>query len=472
MAQLFRGGFICVSSEGSQLLEEDPRETTKGWLRVLLPGAHLLVDPETPVSEISSGADSVRILGDVFSLDGRSISEIATEMLRAETDNSEFGCLDALSGRFCLIRQKASQLRFYHDAFGARSLFYHADRGVGALASHAALIANTLGLSTDVRSEKLVGAYEYTKRVVKYLPGDWTMFQDVYALIPNNYFDWSAGRPVRYWPRRSLPSATLEQFTDIADQYLSAFSAFLRGRRPVLGITGGIDSKGLMAAFRYYELPFDGVTWSDPYLRRGERAVIEALQPFVTGDYTWLRFKSDRKGDPIADIANENVGFYRGLASPRLLTVHMQDLAKPGAVFIRGYGGEIMRGFYNTFPHPIPSYEPQHFARAYGTSGSTTFYTKASLAAAEGFWDRANYAGIAPLGYDPNDLFYWEQRMGCWGSAMLNEMDPAIYSVVGYNSRPLFEAAFGLGPSIRLNKGLIARLIERYDPAMSAVPVV
>ena len=472
MAQLFRGGFLCVPTGADHALKEDSRGIMDGWRSTELPGMTLLVHPETPICEVSNGADSVLILGDVFSLDGRPVSEIAMQLLTAATDADEFECLDALSGRYCLIRQKDSGIRFYHDAFGARSLFYRVGPDFAAVSSHAALIAAAFDVETDRRAKKLVSVYEYGKRIVKYLPGDWTMFENVFTLIPNNYFDWSRRQTVRYWPRESWSSTTVDQFDEEADRYLAAFIAFLRGHHPVLGVTGGIDSKGLMAAFRHYGLPFDGVTWSYPYLRRGEKEVIDAVRPFVSGEYHWIKFDHSRDDDPIAEIADENVGFYRGLTSPRLLTVYMQDLAQRGSVFIRGYGGEIMRGFYNTFPHPIPSYDARHFARAYGTSGETAFYTIASQAAAEGFWQRANYDGVDVHGYDPNDLFYWEQRMGCWGSAMLNEMDPAMYSMVGYNSRPLFEAAFGLDPSIRLKKSLIGRFVDRYDPQMSAVPVV
>ena len=41
--------------------------------------------------------------------------------------------------------------------------------------------------------------------------------------------------------------------------------------------------------------------------------------------------------------------------------------------------------------------------------------------------ERANYGEeLIRCGFDLNDIFYWEHRMGMWGSAVHNEMDPAV----------------------------------------------
>ena len=70
------------------------------------------------------------------------------------------------------------------------------------------------------------------------------------------------------------------------------------------------------------------------------------------------------------------------------------------------------------------------------------------------------------FGYEPSDLFYWEHRMGMWGACMLNEMDPAMPSLVGFGPRRLYAAAFGLPDTERFGKELQARLLERDDPEL------
>ena len=73
---------------------------------------------------------------------------------------------------------------------------------------------------------------------------------------------------------------------------------------------------------------------------------------------------------------------------------------------------------------------------------------------------------------DLRDLFYWEQRMGSWAANMHNEMDPAVYSITGLNSRPLYEAAFGLEPKERLGAQIMLEITKMYDERFANIGVV
>ncbi|HWM30653.1 MAG TPA: hypothetical protein VNO69_02985 [Methyloceanibacter sp.] len=75
--------------------------------------------------------------------------------------------------------------------------------------------------------------------------------------------------------------------------------------------------------------------------------------------------------------------------------------------------------------------------------------------------ERAYYASLEESGYDINDIFYWEQRIGMWGAAMHNEMDAAVLSLTGYNSRRLYALALGLPREQRLSKDLLRNLTHR-----------
>ena len=104
--------------------------------------------------------------------------------------------------------------------------------------------------------------------------------------------------------------------------------------------------------------------------------------------------------------------------------------------------------------------------------GGEGAYRTYCLEAFEAFIDRADYAHEILTTYDPNDIFYWEHRMGMWGSAMLNEMDAALLSLVGFNSRPLYASAFGLPPEERFTKALLLAITARFNPKLADLPVV
>jgi len=98
---------------------------------------------------------------------------------------------------------------------------------------------------------------------------------------------------------------------------------------------------------------------------------------------------------------------------------------------------------------------------------------RVGLAAFEGFMARANYdERLMRFDFDLNDVFYWEHRMGMWGAAMHNEMDPVMLSMTGFNSREVYEAAFGMDPRKRLTKKLLLEVIRRYDKRMAEIPYV
>lgn len=171
------------------------------------------------------------------------------------------------------------------------------------------------------------------------------------------------------------------------------------------------------------------------------------------------------------DATEIATGFSRGKSA---LTANMSRVADERDVFVRGYGGEILRGFYNRHNRELPDRSPDALTDIYLTRrvGKPTpeFRGFAVRAFAE-FIERTDFQADF-FNHDPLDIFYWEQRMGTWGSMMLNEMDPVVYSMAGINSRRLFEAAFGLKSEERLGKNLLLRLTGRYDAEFAGMGAV
>ena len=62
--------------------------------------------------------------------------------------------------------------------------------------------------------------------------------------------------------------------------------------------------------------------------------------------------------------------------------------------------------------------------------------------------------------------------MGNWAAGMLNEMDPAMFSVTGLNDRILYDLAFSLSPQLRLKKSLFTQYIDQTEPRLSGLPII
>jgi hypothetical protein len=504
---LFRFGFICHSAAHHPEGDRVWAEVVQSWQRLEVAGLVIHHHPETPVRHHRRDGNSAVIIGDAFATPaGQTVESVLGTLLAAESDDVFFDSFDALSGRFALLVLKASAQRAFHDPIGSRSVFY---RGAGefCIGSHSELVARAFGIGKSAAVQELIGTDEYESRTVKYLPGDLTLYDDLHGLAPNNYYDITERRSVRYWPRQRRRSTTFDDFFGALDEYFVALASHLRGRySPILGVTGGIDTRTMLAAFSRYELPVRGVTW----LRRkggpqeDELALVGALATHAGIEHTYLSPGPANDGQrAVRAIAKRNLGnFWRASR----ITAQMHDrFARADAVFVRGYGAEIIRGFYN-FRNPNPRALRAHpFRRRLrawagtvhrlapsarqGMIGAMTArdlltaydssmrkatadetHTRLGLAAFEGFIERANYdERLVRLGFGLDDVFYWEHRMGMWGSAKHNEMDPAVLSISGFNDRRVYETAFGMDPRERLTKELMLRVVRRYDEQMAAI---
>jgi hypothetical protein len=476
---LFRFGFIVMRPEEASRARR-LQEFLPAWTSRTLFGWELMHHPETRILSYADEDVGLVVLGEAFDIapDGPGVDAVCARLLRA-TGDAFWRAFDQLSGRFALLVVTSEGTRLLHDPFGARSLFYRS-AGSPAFASHSELLALAFEHATDALVAELRGLPEYRARGVAYLPGDWTAFSGIWGLTPNNYLDLERGTTVRYWPRQRRAETSFDDFFSHLEGYLSAFVRYIGDHHtPVLGLSGGIDSRALIAAFRAHGAPIKLVTWIGNYITDYELPIVEQITDYLAADHRYVNVR-DKLDDPtfraVKAIASRNVGRYRGHAR---LTAHMYRAFHevPDAVFVRGYGGEILRGFYDVSrrtPSKTGIGAPELF-RMFNAGlpiRPRERYTAIGHLAFEQFVERAHYdSALVGSGYEMSDIFYWEHRMGMWGSVMHNEMDAAMWSVTGYNSRPLYECAFGLERGRPLQKSLLAEATARLDAVLAAFPL-
>ncbi len=455
----YRFGFLCHHADDRP--ESGARASLRraAWSSRSCEDFVIRLHPETRIEIHRRAEGAVVVIGDAYSQSEASLADL----LVAVPWEDPWPALDLVGGRYAVLFLSGGRMRVAHDAFGARSLFYRP--GHNAAASHARLLARAYGLAPSRTAAGLMERPEYGARTVKYLPGDLTAFEDVFALTPNNF--WDGDKTHRYWPRRPRTETTAAEFLAEVETLFRYFVPFILSRYvPVFGITGGIDSR---AAFAPFGRKFLGVTWTH-YFPRSERPVVERLIEHLALDHTFVSRSHYEAGNFFRAAGRNNGGLrpgdclYEGMAA---------KFSTPGNVFIRGYGGEILRGF-PAYQDLIPSLSARDMTIAYGSSirkvAPTEEYQTSCEEVFAAFRVRANYAGLEAYRHKPMDHFYWEHRMGMWGASMLNEMDGAVYSTVGLNSRPLYEAAFGLPDEVRLTKALLTSVVALYDERLAAIP--
>ncbi len=472
---LYRFGFICHRRGEEPHGDEVWQALIKNWLRRPCGNFVVWLHPETPVSFCGDGDRCALVIGDAIGIgvrEGRALAQDA-----ASARNSDLpGILYDYTGRFALLVIEGDEASIFNDPIGSRSVFYTVTDPI-AVASHAALLARAHSRSVRSDIAAFVLLEPFRKRRPAYLPGDDTNYQDVHQLIPNNFFDLGRRKSIRYWPSRRRVKYGFEELVAELDNYFRSLSAFLKTKDPIVSITGGIDSRTIIAGLMHYKTVPQGVTWLRYNFREPERAVIELVKKATKVSHHYID-ESEYSPNKLTLTANENAGGFRRRS---LVVTGMHDVySSLGApVFVRGYGGEVIRAPKYRVRNIMNSMSIDDMVNAYmmGTRrqhlGDTT-YRKAIEVCYQGYASRVAPADCEGLDFDPNDVFYWESMIGTWGAHMMNEMDPAMYSMTGLNSRRLFEMAFGLPDEVRFPEGhpkeLLRRVIEHYNAELGRVP--
>jgi hypothetical protein len=176
-------------------------------------------------------------------------------------------------------------------------------------------------------------------------------------------------------------------------------------------------------------------------------------------------------------IGARNVGLHKGVRPAVVAGMWRRYGRSSGAIFVSGLGASAIRGFYNLNEFPMRDLSAPEMCRMFIAGGTSEKIPprdpaklRAIMLAFEGFSERAGYHRLDPQAFDVNDIFFIEHRAGLLESAGVIEVDAAVPSIVGFNNRAVFEAAYGLPDDERLGKDLFLNVIQRYDAHIATVP--
>lgn len=472
---LYRFGFICHRKSDDLVGDEIWQAISKDWLRRTYGDFVVWLHPETPVSSCDDGDRSALVIGDAIGIGVREGRALAEEAASAR-DGDLPGILYDYTGRFALLLMEGDGASIFNDPIGSRSVFYTVTPPI-AVASHAALLARAQSRAVRKDIAAFVLSEPFCKRRPGYLPGDDTSYQDVHQLIPNNFFDLGLTKSIRYWPTQRCVKYGFDDLVAELDNYFKSLSNFLKTKDPIVSITGGIDSRTIIAGLMHYKTVPQGVTWLRYNFREPERAVIELVRNATKLSHHYID-ESEYSPNNLTLTANENAGGFRRRS---LVVTAMHDVygSLKAPVFVRGYGGEVIRAPKYRVRNTMNRMSIDDMVNAYmmGTRRrhlGDTAYREAIEICYQGYASRVSPADCEGLDFNPNDVFYWENTIGTWGAHMMNEMDAAMYSMTGLNSRRLFEMAFGLPDEVRFPEGhpkeLLRRVIEHYNAELGRVP--
>ena len=437
------------------------------WITVTLPnGYKLAVHPDLELTQSATNRFTLTLLG--YLLDPAQPEAGNQEILekisaQAKDPRALVTALDHFGGRYVLFVFHEQENFVLNDAGGLRPIYFHLS-GAGELwlAPQPGLISDKFGFTHSEAADRFLASEAIRKNPEPWFPGASTPFDEITHLLPNHLLDLDSGRVERYWPLKPLKKIPLKQgVARSAEIIRNTVKAAHQRFELALGLTGGYDSRVLLAASR--ELVSDIHIFTMIYykLTRQSSDIVVAAELAQKAGVAHQVFACDQAmDDEFAWLYEHNLERsyhnYGNIVYGRCMNLD------PQMVVLKAAMSEITRCFYyhaGVYPYNIT---PELLCRL------SRLGTDELVMQAFSEW-YANARYVEKLGYKLLDLFYWENRIANWQAMGQLEFDLAHEELTPYNQRELLVTMLGVNlkyrsmPKNRFHRELIKALWPEMD---------
>ena len=440
-------GFMLTRGDVSSVAHFEPVALWDRWT--------LWCDDFTPTSRATASDDvTVLIRGQFFDGTGIASDDVASRLAESLTISYEKfeRSLGTLLGRYMVIAKREGETWLYHDALGLRSVYY--DRDAGLIGSHARLVAQQSKREATYDEEELRYRLDYT------------IFDRVLHLLPNFRLNLNTFEIERFFPRESnryLAWPLEEKLGRLEELWRNAHrELFKRWENVVVSITAGLDSRFVLAMLEDHSRDMSTITYGKPrpggsaYARsiHMDYSRVASMLPYIDSKQHWFVDLTDKtQNDPrLIELAETNSYKNHG---QNLLARMRNVFERPDWIHLRGNGVEIVRRYWKD--------SRANFSALKNLMGIT----------ATSDIEQAKEMGYGAVlhGFMPDDLAYWELRMGKWHSEIMNEQDILYETIVPLGMRDVIEILLSYPICEREEALAVYDLIERNKPELTLFPV-
>ncbi|GMG87731.1 hypothetical protein MNKW57_20520 [Biformimicrobium ophioploci] len=339
------------------------------------------------------------------------------------------------------------------DAGGLFPLVY--SEKLDALAS----TTTAMELVAKQRQSEASGELLDILRLIGWIPFGLTTFEGVRRLLPNFYLDISSSVPVRFYaPDGIINPDTSASVNGVLDRLRANIGAIIRGNAGFVHLTGGWDSRMVLAAARPWasECVFETVagrgTELDCHLAAGlasKYGLKHELLPFVSPRQEEMEDWQYRVGYCLTDAVSR--------LGP---TARAYDR---NYHCINGVCGEVARAYYWARGYSgTEKIQPDELLERLGIPESPLMLREADN------W-------LSSLGERrPTqilDVAYIEQRLGCWAGPSVFGHKVAYPTLSPFNSRAIYRLALALPEDARINNRFARALVLQAWPELLRIPI-
>ena len=447
------------------IIGRDARHIPDSWRVNRIAGWYLGSHPSLPLVTIV-GDERLPIgffLGYVIDSKGEWINS-GTATLPLQSEETQAAALESWiyghGGRFVAVLMTETHSRIYLDPCGSLSAVYCPPLEI--FASTPTLVPRE-GDTEDLT--ELVQIMNVPFKSGMY-PLSLTSRKNVWRLLPNHYLNLRRWESVRHWPPAdfALSGTTSSLLDKIADRARLQMGALVT-RVPVLfRLTAGRDSRMLLACAREWADRMTIFTAEHEY--PDETAWLDCSTARMIARDLQLRYLTVPFRRPLpADLeewvyrTGASVGERRGwraCSTYKQLPVGHADLVTPISPLMKGI-------YWRADDNERSTIEPGRLLERCGT-GNHPLGHRAVTAWLESLPTRNPFLTL--------NLFYIEQRMGCWAGVIPYAYnDSGRFQVFPFCHREIITAMMSLPIERRREGSLDKELIERRWPELLAYPV-
>ena len=451
---LFRRQFVM----GPRFIEGLP-----SWRRLKIGGRTFLqTHPDLELTRVEGGGIELTLLG--FMLDPDNPGHLNKDILeglifRMEAIDGVFGLVDRLGGRWILILDNGKDTILFSDPAGLRQVFYtdpELVHGQRWFASQPGIIAEELGLGFDEEARKeFIDSSCFRKSKDYWWPGGGSPYREIKHLSPNHFLDVQRGVSTRFWPMEQVGSISLDDGIERGSDLLTRLLESANRRFSLaLPLTAGLDSRILLSVVRsmkdtiyYYTLVYR------PLTRRSQDVVIPSRILDLLGLLHNIIECPDSMDDGFGGIYRRNVTCAHEAWGA--IALGMRNSYPEERVCVKGNCAETTRCYFHGHREPR---KINAETLAYVTHMTGNRYAIGQF----GLW-LEDARAAEEFGYNPLDIFHWEQRMGNWQAMSQLEWDIAQEVFTPFNCRELLATFLAVDPEFRRppHYTMHERIIER-----------
>jgi hypothetical protein len=442
---------------GQFLLGKTEVQALASWSKQQIGRWILHWHPRLPVTQIRSkdGSDVGWLMGIAVDAEGQvlpALWQLGFNCNEADSADRFESALNGLGGRFAAVFLTSRNQRFYLDASGSLAAVYCEEHQV--VASSCNLVLQVGDLQQNFA---LVQAFGLPQRD-GYFPFELTPWSGIARLLPNHYLDLNNWVRKRHWPNGRLldptrhPDEVIHDIARLVEAFISGVTKLAAAQIP---LTAGYDTRVLLACSRpslrsihFFTSPIPDVN------ARMDCAYGRRIARKFGLDYSALTWKN------ASEQEIESWIYRTGTCVVDRITrcTRTDQQLDPARFTLLGVGGEVGRGYF-WLPDDVPS-RP--------ISGDELVQRFKFPPVEVVIQEASNWLNQLPTSdlLEKLDLFYIEQRLGCWaGPAMYGPLYDR-FLMYPFNSRRIYELMLSLPQDYRREERMPIDLIRLKWPEL------